>query len=196
MKNKGKLQIKDFITIGVLNAVWIVIYYAIGMALGSTPIGWLVSASIAAIPCGVVYMLILAKVPKRGVITIGGVMFGIIMLATGHWLANVLVVVLFAFLGDLVFSQGEERTTTKAIISYMVYMIGFPISSFCLLIWFKDAYFNAYQSEMIPYFEAILNKLTLPVLLIVIVGSAIGALIGALLGKKFLNKHFEKAGMV
>ena len=71
-----RLNVRDFVTIAVLTVLELVVYFSIGMIAGSTPIGWCFTLGIQAIPLGIIFMLMYAKVNKRGVVLISGVLVG------------------------------------------------------------------------------------------------------------------------
>lgn len=68
---KQKLNAKDFILIGVLTALmWIICMVISTIMSVAGPVTNVFYPSVVAIPNGIVMMLLLAKVPKKGVLTI------------------------------------------------------------------------------------------------------------------------------
>lgn len=68
---KQKLNAKDFILIGVLTALmWIICMVISTIMSVAGPVTNVFYPSVVAIPNGIVMMLLLAKVPKKGVFTI------------------------------------------------------------------------------------------------------------------------------
>ena len=68
---KQKLNAKDFILIGVLTALmWIICMIISTIMSVAGPVTNVFYPSVVAIPNGIVMMLLLAKVPKKGVLTI------------------------------------------------------------------------------------------------------------------------------
>ena len=68
---KQKLNAKDFILIGVLTALmWIICMIISTIMSVAGPVTNVFYPSVVAIPNGIVMMLLLAKVPKKGVFTI------------------------------------------------------------------------------------------------------------------------------
>ena len=67
---KQKLNAKDFILIGVLTALmWIICMVISTIMSVAGPVTNVFYPSVVAIPNGIVMMLLLAKVPKKGVFT-------------------------------------------------------------------------------------------------------------------------------
>lgn len=196
MENKEKLNVRDLITIGILSAVFAVLYVGIGMFTGSTPMGWLFTNAILAVPLGIVYMLLLAKVPKKGAALILGIVFCLVMILMGHWWPSVVVVAVFAIIAEIISTVIGKKRFAGMLLAFVVYMVGFPVAAFAPLVWFKDAYISAYPAETAAYYEHLANLLGGGMFWLVILATAVGAVIGAFLGKVILKKHFVKAGIV
>ncbi len=196
MEKTEKLNIRDLITIGILSAVFAVVYVGIGMFTGSTPIGWLFTNAILALPLGIVYMLLLAKVPKKGAALILGVVFCLVMILMGHWWPSTLLVAVFALIAEIVSTIIGKKRFSAMLTAFVIYMIGFPVAGFAPLVWFKDAYISAYPPETAAYYEGLAALLGGGLFWLILLATAVGAVIGAFLGKSVLKKHFVKAGIV
>lgn len=86
-----KLNAKDFILIGVLTALMWIICMIISTIMSVTgPLTNVFYPAVTAIPNGIVMMLLLAKVPKKGVFTISGTIQGILFLLVGGVLGGLL----------------------------------------------------------------------------------------------------------
>lgn len=90
-----KLNAKDFILIGVLTALMWIICMIISTVMSiAGPVTNVFYPAVVAIPNGIVMMLLLAKVPKKGVFTICGTIQGILfLLVGGFWLIPVALIV-------------------------------------------------------------------------------------------------------
>ena len=81
---KQKLNAKDFILIGVLTALmWIICMIISTIMSVAGPVTNVFYPSVVAIPNGIVMMLLLAKVPKKGVFTICSAIQAILFLLVG-----------------------------------------------------------------------------------------------------------------
>ena len=74
----GRLNGKDFINIGIFTAIYFVIVFAVA-CLGFIPIFMVLICGIIPLVAGIPYMLYLTRVKKFGMITIMGLLVGIIM---------------------------------------------------------------------------------------------------------------------
>lgn len=84
-KEKEKLSVRDLVTIGILTAVFIAVFWTSGMIVGMNPFTWPFLTSIVVVPAGLVFMLLLSRVPKRGTFFITGTVTAIVFLLTGHY---------------------------------------------------------------------------------------------------------------
>ena len=81
---KQKLNAKDFILIGILTALmWIICMIISTIMSVAGPVTNVFYPSVMAIPNGIVMMLLLAKVPKKGVFTICAAIQAILFLLVG-----------------------------------------------------------------------------------------------------------------
>ena len=78
----------------------------------------------AALLCGPIYLLMVAKVQKRWSVTILGIIMGIIWFATGmHW-AFSLGYIGMGLIADLVAGAGHYRNKAINLLSYMLISLG------------------------------------------------------------------------
>ena len=81
-KECKKLDGKDLINIGIFTAIYFVVVFAVAM-LGMIPIFLVLLTVFVPLVGGIIFELFLTKVKKFGMITIMGLLLGIIMLLTG-----------------------------------------------------------------------------------------------------------------
>lgn len=197
IQSSSKMHIKDFITLGVLNAVFTVIFILLTIVVGIFPVTGIFAPAIAAIPLGVVFMLLMIKVAKKGTLLISGVLQAVILfLLSGSW-TFVIAIISATLLGELIV-WGSYKDLRRVTISYAVLICGYALGSFAPIVFFTESWRTAsvasgYNASYVNAFTEILNG---PILLGVLAASALGALLGAILGKKMLKKHFVKAGVI
>ena len=85
MNARTTLDIRDLVGIGILDAVFVAVFWTCGMILGPNPLTFPFLTVVTAIPCGIVIMLLLARSPKRGTLAITGLVVSAVFLLTGHW---------------------------------------------------------------------------------------------------------------
>ena len=188
-----KLKVSDFIMIGVLSAVAVVLFFVLGSLIGSTPVGWLFTYAILAIPLGIVYMLMYSKVRKNYVVLISGLVICALMLMN-FWLVPA---VLFAVvvINELIW-RASSKGFRDMMLAHCIFMTGWAVAAFLPLLVMKESFIAQYGDAYRPYYEAVYQTLAGPMFILVIVATAVGAIIGSYIGKTLLKKNFEKAGIV
>lgn len=194
--SKKGLSVRDLVTTGIFSALFLVVTMVGGIFFAPNPVLTFVMPPAVALLTGPVYLLLMAKVPKRGPILILGILMGLIMFVTGmYWVWSVFYVVL-AVAAELVAGAGRFRNMKLNILSFMVFSLN-PIGSYMMLWINRKAYMEylvgkgteqAYMDTM----SATAQDWMLPVM---IAATLLLAWLGALLGKKLLKKQFEKAGI-
>ena len=81
MKNRENILLtRDYISIGVFSLIYFVIAFVIGGIAQMTPVTFPFMPMIVALFAGSVFMLYTAKIPKRGSLSILGILAGILFL--------------------------------------------------------------------------------------------------------------------
>ena len=188
--NKKRIQPKDLITVGIFSAIMMVVCFAASM-LGFIPIFIPLLSVVVPIVGGIPFMLFLTKAQKFGMVTIMGLIVGILtgLLGMGVWV--ILTMLLFGFIADLVFRSG-----VKSIIGYGVYSLGM-IGNYIPIIFARDSY-----GEMLlgsgfsqEYVDTMMGYMPDWSLLPLFAASFVSGVVGALIGKALMKKHFVRAGI-
>lgn len=194
-----KLNAKDFILIGVLTALlWIICMIISSVMSIAGPVTNVFYPAVTAIPNGIVMMLLLAKVPKRGTFTICGAIQAILFLLVGAFWFIPVALVIGGLICDFLIIGSKEITVKKMILAYTVFSGIFAFGAICPIRFMQDAFVGAMVKNNIAqeYIDGMLS-ITSGVMPIVIVAAGfLGGLLGGLLGSKMLKKHFAKAGLV
>ena len=193
---KNKLNGRDFITIGIFNAIGIVIYMAVAFAMATTVIGGFIASGVSFMVAATVYILMAVKVKKKGVFTISGTLLGLIALSGGH-LPHAVFAVIGGIICDLIIGNYESKG--RMIIGYGTFALADFLGTVIPVILFGTASFveraskwkmsEAQINEALSYFKvswAVRFGLITFVL----------ACIGAFVATRILKKHFEKAGVI
>lgn len=109
---KQKLQAKDLITVGIFSAIVIVVCMAVSM-IGFIPIFIPLLSILVPLIGGIPFMLFLTKVKKFGMVTIMGILFGIIYGLMGGGLWTMAAGPVCGILADLIFCSGKYVSIKK-----------------------------------------------------------------------------------
>lgn len=189
-----RLNVKDLITVGIFSVIIIVLIFIFGM-IGYIPIVMIALPIIAALICGIPYMLFLTRVNKFGMVMLMGLILGIIMFLSGHTWVPIIVFTFCAFIADCILKMGNYSSIKNSIISHGVFIVGVMGNMLPFFI-LRDYYINHLRQSMgnnyVNIIEPFLNN---EVLIILIILTFIFGVLSAYVGKLVLKKHFERAGI-
>ena len=193
-----KMQTRDYITSGIFSLIYVVVTFVIGGIAQSNPVTFLFMPMAVAIFSGPVYMLYVAKIPKRGSLSLLGVIAGILSFIGGmFWVMSALFVVL-GVIADCICAIKKYKSFKLNLLSYVFFAIapgGGHVSMFLL-----QSQFNEFMKTKgdISMFEESISFVAQNwwVAALIVLGSMLCGVIGGVIGKKMMKKHFERAGIV
>jgi len=197
--NNQKLNAKDFILTGVLTALMWIICMIISMVMSVLgPVTMVFYPPVVAIPNGIVMMLLLAKVPKRGVLTICGVIQGLLFLVVGAFWFIPIALVLGGVICDFLIMSRKEITAKSMIAAYAIFNGIFTFGAIGPIKFLRTAYVAATAKNGVgqEYIDGLISITSVPMLIVIIAAGLLAGWLGGLLGQKMLRKHFIKAGLV
>lgn len=190
---KKSLTIKDLVTTGIFSAIFLVFTMIGGIFFAPNPVLTFYMPMGAALLCGPVYLLMIAKVQKRWSVTILGIIMGIVWFITGmHW-AFSLGYIGMGIIADLVAGAGDYRNKAVNLLSYMLMSLG---SVYTYVVFFID-----WASTMLEngteqsYIDTMSASAPSWLLAVIIIGTLAIAAFSGWIGGKLLKKQFEKAGI-
>ena len=190
----NKLQGKDLINVGIFTAIYFVVMMAIAM-LGFIPIFLPLLIVLVPLIGGIVMMLYYSKVQKFGMVSLTGLICGILMLLTGMGYWSIITGAVFGVLADLVLKSGDYKSAKKSILGYAVFslwMVGTYIPMYFMV---EDSWASFAASFGEEYADRVMAVMPMWSIILVIAGIFAFAILGGLLGKALLKKHFAKAGI-
>ena len=189
-----RLNVKDLITVGIFSVILIVLIFVFGM-LGYIPMVMLALPVLSALICGISYMLFLTRVSKFGMVTLLGLIMGIVMFLSGHTWVPIVTFTVCALIADVILKMGNYSSIKNSIISYAVFILGIMGNMLPFFI-LRDVYMSAMRTSMgNDYVNVIAPYLQTNFLIVLVILTFIVGLISAYIGKIVLKKHFIKAGI-
>ncbi len=193
---KKSLTIKDLVTTGIFSAIFLVFTMIGGIFFAPNPVLTFYMPMGAALLCGPVYLLMIAKVQKRWSVTILGIVMGIIWFVTGmHW-AFSLGYIGMGIIADLVAGAGDYRNKAVNLLSYMLMSLG---GVYTYVVFFTDP--QGWASTMLEngteqsYIDTMSASAPSWLLAVIIIGTLAIAAFSGWIGGKLMKKQFEKAGI-
>ena len=196
IERKTGLTVKDLVTTGIFSALFLVFALVGGIFFAPNPVLTFYMPVGSALLCGPVYLLLLAKVHKRGAVTILGAILCVVWFVTGmHW-AMALGYLVMGIAADLAAGAGAYKRKALNTLSYILISLGGTAS---YLVFFADP--DGWAKTMLrsgteqSYIDTMRSSGTTWILLAMLAGTVLAALISAFVGSKMLKKQFEKAGI-
>lgn len=181
---------KGLINVGIFTAIYFVVVFAVA-CLGFIPILMAAICGIIPLIAGIPYMLFLTRARKFGMITILGLLTGIIMFVAGMGYFSIATGLIFGLIADLIWKSGGYASASRAVLSHGVFscwIIGnflpFLITADTYLPTVRAQYGDAYVNELMTYLQPEMY----PVLL---VACFVAGIIGGFIGCAILKKHFD-----
>ena len=200
MSTKSRhLTIPDLITIGVFTALYFVLV-AVATLFSSVALmgfGMILLPAVAALICGCVYMLLVAKVGKFGAISVMGIVVGLFLFVSGHFILSLAASIVFPVIADAIARAGDYRSKTGILASYVVFCYG--LTGPILPLWFmKDAYVASLQARgKARPISMVCSHMSIPAtFFIAMIVVLVCALLGGWFGQRMLKKHFAKTGII
>lgn len=199
MKNENRLDVPDFISIGIYTAIYFVLVTIATFSSGILFAGfaYVLLPALAALISGCVYMLMVAKVPKFGAITIMGIVMGLFFFASGHFILSFGANIVCGILADIICKIGKYKNKMLILLSYIVFSFG--LTGPVLPLWFmKDAYVANLieRGKDTGYIDAMFASINMGTFGICCIAILICAIIGGIFGQRMMKKHFQKAGII
>ena len=193
---KNSLTIKDLVTTGIFSALCFILVLLGGVFFGANPVltFWMPVGS--ALLAGPVFLLLIAKVPKHGPLTIVGVITGLIFFVTGmHW-AFALGYLIMAVVTDFVAGTKQYKSKKINSLSYILFSLGGTGSYLVFFAdpqgWAQTMLGNGTEQSYIDTMQATANA---GIFIAMFAALLVTASISAFVGCKMLKKQFEKAGI-
>ena len=97
----NKLKATDLINVGIYTAIYIVIFFVVGM-LNAIPVHYPLLYVLIPLISGIPFMLFLTKIEKFGMVTIMSVICGVFWFLMGYTWTAIVGYVVFGIIADLV----------------------------------------------------------------------------------------------
>lgn len=125
-----KMKAKDFITLGIFTVLFFAVVMVCIFASAATVVTFAFGSAIAALPGGIIYMLMRAKVPKAWSILLSGVVIGLIEFLIGAGWAVAVGFIAGAIIAELLARIGHYKSFWLNTIGYSVYMMFFALGTY------------------------------------------------------------------
>lgn len=194
-----KLTIPDLISIGVFTALYFVLVTIATFVSAIVLPGFsnIFLPGIAALLSGCVFMLMVAKVPHFGGISVMGTLMGLFLFVSGHFAVSLIFGIVCSVIADLIVRAGHYKNKLGILISYIVFSFGLtgPVLPLWLM---KDAYVASLEAKGkdAAYIDNLFSHINTSTFFLCLGATLILAILGGLFGQRMMKKHFKKAGII
>ena len=190
-----KMKAKDFITLGIFTVLFFAVVMICIFASAATVVTF---AFGSALPGGIIYMLMRAKVPKAWSILLSGVVIGLIEFLIGAGWAVAVGFIAGAIIAELLARIGHYKSFWLNTIGYSVYMTFFALGTYLPMVIMSGYVDDMSTSNGVSavYLTELHSFMNGTMIVIIAIVTFVAGIIGALIAKGVFKKHFQKAGIV
>ena len=195
LKNPNKLEVRDFITLGIFWVLYFIVY-SLGSPLCVTVVGNFFIHGACGILWGITFPLLCIKVNKPGIVFLYTALIGLVQIMN-LWVTG-LIIITGAVVAELVWRKMDRKNFKTIAICHVLIVCFMYLGMFLPLLLLSDVFLTQIPEYSLAMFTDVYNFLsaTTYMFFVGLVAAILGTLLGALLGKKLLKKHFIKAGII
>ena len=191
-----KLQAKDLINLGLFTVLYFVLGCCVAIPIGFVPVFLPILGALWSLITGIPFMLFLTRVKKFGMVTLMGILSGLLMGLTGMGFWGVPMGVIFGLLGDMILKSGGYRSAKKSLFGYAVFSL-WMAGTYIPMYFTAEASWQSFADSFgEEYADRVMAVMPMWSFLLVVAGIFLFAILGGMLGRRLLRKHFVKAGIV
>ena len=191
MNNSNKLQAKDLVNVGIYSAIYLVITCVLAFLSLDTNFSSIACCNMSDCRRYPIYAF-LTKTKKFGMITIMGIVMGIVMLLTGMGYFCLFTGPISAAIADLVAKSGKYISAKKSVLTCGIFSLWYIGNYLAVFITREAQYQHAIDGYGQAYADAYIAIYQYWMLPVLIVACFVSGLIGGVLGKKYLKSIFKK----
>ncbi|MDT2814289.1 MptD family putative ECF transporter S component [Vagococcus carniphilus] len=189
------LKVQELISSGVYATVYFFVVAIATFLLRFTipTFNTLFIPGLSALFSGVVYLIVINRVPKFGAITIVGSVMAIFFLVFGYFPLAFLPSVVFPLIADWIQNKTNLQEKLKTYLSYIVFSFG--LTGPILPLWFmKEAYVASLlnRGKDMTYVNSVFAPITTTSFFISMGATLVLSILGLTIGQKIYQKHFSK----
>jgi len=198
MRHLLDLDAKDGITIGIFNALALVVGFGMLTLLHFLP-GVLVlfKEAVVAVAVGPIYLLMAERVRKTGVFAVSGVAHGFFFMLMGFFTVGIASVA-GGVAADLIASRGRYASAPANVAAYVAMRLFYVAGTYVPFYFWSDSFIgDLVASGRVgrDFLDFLDSSLDWHMGLAILAANIAGAVMGAQLGQRMIARHFRRAGM-
>ncbi|MCR4670017.1 MAG: MptD family putative ECF transporter S component [Saccharofermentans sp.] len=191
-----KYEVKDLINIGIYTALHFLCIFIVAM-IGFIPQTFAFAGILEGFLGAIPFMIFLTKAKKFGMITIMGVLLGLITFLMGRPWPCLVIGLAAGLITDLVWMKADFKKIKYGPLCCGLMMLWLAGMGLPLFFGYRDSYLANLEEGYGKEYVEVIRSLTPDWMFFgsIIIG-VIGGFLGGLFAKRILRKHFAKANLV
>ncbi len=190
--NKGKINVRDIITLAITFVLMFLIYVLVGVPLSASVYGHLFILSICALLWGCMFLFLYTRISKNGICLIFGILLALVNLIN-FWGTSVMIAV-GGIVAEIIWRKLDKTKFSTMLICFAVQVFAWFVGMVLPLIIMTDIYVNTFVGYEEVY-RGMADMIMGPMLAVYGGATIVGCVAGGFIGKAILRKHFIKAGI-
>ena len=195
-RNAGRMTGRDYVLVAIFGVLLFAVFMACSIVFSANAnIVWFTHA-VGAVPGGIVWMYVLARVPKRGAVAVMSALVAAAALLMGMLWTGPVGIVVGGLVAELILSAPAKRTTAKRVAAFAAFVLCFWLGQISLILMAGQSYVDMCVSlgMTAEYGQQLVDFVYGPLGFVAAVATVLGATAGGLFGAKLFKKHFARMG--
>lgn len=195
-RSTTRLTGRDYVVVAIFGVLLFAVFMAFSMVFSlSANTAWFTHA-VAAIPAGIVWMYVLAKVPKRGAVAAMCVLVALLGLVMGMFWTGPVAIAVGGVVAELIMGAPYKRSTARRVAAYAAFVVCFWVGHISLIYISGQSYVDMCVASGMTaeYGQQLVDFLYGPLALVTLAATVAGSTIGGLFGAHVFKKHFARMG--
>lgn len=190
-------KVRDYVTMGVFIALYIVLFMFCGMIMAAVPIIMVLLPVIFGLFGGLIFTVLLGKVQRPGSFLITGLVLGLCLITMAPGGSMCYMTILGGIIGELIHSRLGRRSFRSMTLAYSAFIACYSIGEYIPFVWMKDAYLELYANN--PTLDVakvgmdMLNPATMAMYCLLAIVACVA---GCFWGRALTRRQFSRAGIV
>ena len=179
-----RLTGRDYVVLAVFGVLLFAVFMAFSIVCSlSATTSWF-THGVGAVPAGIVWTYVLARVPKRGAVALMCLLVALLGIALGGVVA------------ELVLGAPGKRTAFRRVAAFVSFVVCFWAGHVSLIYLTGQAYVDMVVASGMTaeYGQQLVDFMYGPLALVALAAAVAGSIVGGLLGERVFKKHFARMG--
>lgn len=196
VRSTARLAGRDYVVVAIFGVLLFAVFMAFSMVFSlNANMAWF-THSVAAMPAGIVWMYVLARVPKRGAVAVMCVLVALIGLVMGMFWTGPVGIAVGGVAAELILGAPEKRTTARRVAAYVAFVTCFWAGQISLIYLSGQAYVDMCVAAglTVEYGQQLMEFVYGPLVVAAFAATVAGSTVGGLFGARVFKKHFARMG--